>query len=133
MAGAVIQAVQLAGQFVESTQLRVTGGGLLQGRQRGLHMVDLHAVAEERQQHAGAPQQGQGQSQAVSNARGAPAQATVLLFWLAEHALPGRVHGPEVLFLVLRCIGQRQAEPQAAQLYILPGTAEPRGQCLAPA
>ncbi|MNQ56284.1 hypothetical protein D3C85_704010 [compost metagenome] len=95
--------------------------------------MDLHAVAEERQQQAGAPQQGHGQGHAINNARGAPAQAAAWLFWLAEHALPGRVHGPEVFFLVLRCIGQRQAEPQAAQLYILPGTAEPRGQCLAPA
>ncbi|MNV59425.1 hypothetical protein D3C71_1518470 [compost metagenome] len=53
--GAVIQTCQFAHQIIEGTQLFVAIARLLQCRQRGLHVGDLHPVADKRQQQSRPP------------------------------------------------------------------------------
>ncbi|MNP01259.1 hypothetical protein D3C76_930640 [compost metagenome] len=130
--GAVIQAPELAHQFVERLQLRVAWGRLLQRGQRGLHVGNLHAVADEGQEQAGAPDHGQAQRQPISYPRRAPAQAPAVGFRGVQHAVPDRTHRPEVIIFAHRLTGQRQAEPQPAQRQVLPEDPEPRRQRLAP-
>ncbi|MNI42192.1 hypothetical protein D3C73_964720 [compost metagenome] len=130
--GAVIQARQFADQFVEREELLISALRLFEGGQYGLHLRDLHAVADERQQQTGAPDHGQAQCQPISDARRAPAQAPAVRFRGVQHALPDRAHRPEVVIFAIRLTGQRQAEPQAAQRQVLPEDPEPRRQRLAP-
>ncbi|MND87738.1 hypothetical protein D3C80_797460 [compost metagenome] len=133
LGSAVIQAPQFAHQIIECQQLCIARLRLLQGNQHSFNVGDLRAVADERQQQAGAPQQRHTQGQRVADAAGGPTQAANVSAFVIEHALPGRVDWPIMGQIAAVASRHWQAEPQPAQRDAPGQFTEQGGQRLAPA
>ena len=129
--GAVIQAVEFAGELGKCAKLWVALLGCLQGREGVLQMGNLRAVAGEGQQHADAPDQGEPQGQPISHPRCRPAETPTAPPLSTKNPGPRRLMGP-VIALCFLTAGQRQAEPQPAQRNAGGVPTEQRCQSLAP-